>query len=375
MTADNRPRRPSTERIGRYQVIERIGRGAMGVVYRAHDDVMGRDVALKVLMADLEDDPEVRTRFHREAEAAARLSHPNIITIFDVGEDGERFFIVMELLSGTTLKELMKSPERVRPEYKLDLMIQACAGLRAAHNASICHRDVKPGNLFVRSDGLLKILDFGVARVASSSMTAAGFVVGTPDYMSPEQARGDEVDGRSDIFSLGAVFYFMLTGKKPFPATQLPVLFRQIQSDQPTPIAATEAPADLIALIMKALAKKPEERFQNCQEMMHDLMALRSSLNLEQRESISHFPLTTSDTGADADSDAVRTAAPTPSTDDTVDALPVSAFSTDDTVTLRAPTLAGRARDLIDSAITGTLTWFRSPAPPVRPRQTGMRKR
>jgi serine/threonine-protein kinase len=375
MTAENRPRRPSTERIGRYQVIERIGRGAMGVVYRAHDDLMGRDVALKVLMADLEDDPEVRTRFMREAEAAARLSHPNIITIFDVGEDGDRFFIVMELLSGTTLKDLMKSPDRARLEYKVDLMIQACAGLRAAHNASIYHRDVKPGNLFVRTDGLLKILDFGVARVASSSMTATGFVVGTPDYMSPEQARGDEIDGRSDIFSLGAVFYFMLTGRKPFPATQLPVLFRQIQSDQPAPIADAEAPAEVIPLLMKALAKKPEERYQNCQELMNDLMALRSSFSSEQRESISHLPDMTDDAGEDADEDVAEAAAGAPSTDDTVDALPVSAFSTDDTVTLRAPTLMGRARDVIDSAITGTLTWFRSPDPPVRPRQTGMRKR
>ena len=346
----------------------------MGVVYRAHDDVMGRDVALKLLMTDLEDDPEVRTRFNREAEAAAQLSHPNIITIFDVGEDGDRFFIVMELLSGVTLKEFMKSPDSARLEYKVDLMIQACAGLRAAHNASIYHRDVKPGNLFVRSDGLLKILDFGVARLATSSMTAAGFVVGTPDYMSPEQARGDEIDGRSDIFSLGAVFYFMLTGRKPFPATQLPVLFRQIQSEQPTPITATEGPADLAALIMRALAKKPEERYQNCQELMHDLMALRSSVPFEQREAIGHLAGETSDAGADASGGGAAQVA-APSTDDTVDSLPVSAFSTDDTVTLRAPTLVGRARDFIDSAITGTLTWFRSPAPPVSPRQTGMRKR
>ena len=214
MAADDRPRRSSPERIGRYQVIERIGRGAMGVVYRAHDEAMGRDVALKVLTADLEDDPDIRTRFHREAEAAARLSHPNIITIFDVGEDGDRFFIVMELLRGATLKDFLKQSDAAPLARKLDLMIQLCAGLGAAHNASIYHRDIKPGNIFVRADGILKILDFGVARLASSSMTAAGFIVGTPDYMSPEQARGADIDGRSDIFSLGGVFYFMLTGPK-----------------------------------------------------------------------------------------------------------------------------------------------------------------
>ncbi len=372
MTSEDRPRRLTTERIGRYQLIERIGRGAMGSVYRAHDDAMGRDVALKVLMADLEDDPEVRTRFHREAEAAASLSHPNIITIFDVGEDGDRFYIVMELLSGATLKDFLNQPDSARLEFKLDLMIQACAGLRAAHNASIYHRDIKPGNLFVRSDGLLKILDFGVARIASSSMTATGFVVGTPDYMSPEQARGDEVDARSDIFSLGGVFYFMLTGRKPFAATQLPVLFRQIQSDQPTPIAP-DVPADLTALITKALSKKPEARYQNCQELMLDLMKLRSAYPLGQRVSMARLAEDRSQNTRGGTGDAGGIAPEDgPRTDDTVDALPVAAFNSDDTVTLRPPTWVGRARDLVDAAITGTLGRLRSP---IRPRQTGIRKR
>jgi serine/threonine protein kinase len=230
MPVDDRPRRSLPERIGRYQVVERIGRGAMGVVYRAHDAAMGRDVALKVLTADLEDDPDIRTRFHREAQAAASLSHPNIITIFDVGEDTERFYIVMELLRGMTLREFLKQADASLPR-KLDLMSQLCAGLGSAHSASIYHRDIKPGNIFVRADGILKILDFGVARLASSSMTAAGFIVGTPDYMSPEQARGENIDGRSDIFSLGGVLYFMLTGRKPFPALELPGLFHQIQND------------------------------------------------------------------------------------------------------------------------------------------------
>ena len=233
MPVDDRPRRTLPERIGRYQVVERIGRGAMGVVYRAHDAAMGRDVALKVLTADLEDDPDIRTRFHREAQAAASLSHPNIITIFDVGEDTERFYIVMELLRGMTLREFLKQAEASLPR-KLDLMSQLCAGLGSAHSASIYHRDIKPGNIFVRADGILKILDFGVARLASSSMTAAGFIVGTPDYMSPEQARGENIDGRSDIFSLGGVLYFMLTGRKPFPALELPGLFNQIQNADPT---------------------------------------------------------------------------------------------------------------------------------------------
>src|SRR5262249_34994576 len=144
-TAENLPRRGFPERIGRYRIIERIGRGAMGVVYRAQDEVMGREVALKVLMTDLEDDPDIRTRFHREAEAAARLSHPNIITIFDVGEDGERLFIVMELLRGWPLREYLKSIDAGSLDRKIDPMVQLCAGIGAAHNASIYHRDIKPG--------------------------------------------------------------------------------------------------------------------------------------------------------------------------------------------------------------------------------------
>ena len=270
MPVDDRPRRTLPERIGRYQVIERIGRGAMGVVYRAHDNAMGRDVALKVLTADLEDDPDIRTRFHREAEAAARLSHPNIITIFDVGEDADRFFIVMELLRGATLREFLKQTDATLAR-KLDLMTQLCAGLGSAHNASIYHRDIKPGNIFVRSDGILKILDFGVARLASSSMTAAGFIVGTPDYMSPEQARGENIDGRSDIFSLGGVFYFMLTGRKPFPATELPGLFNQIQNDDPAALLDPEAPPELAEVILRALSKKVDARYQSCQDLLDDL--------------------------------------------------------------------------------------------------------
>jgi serine/threonine protein kinase len=254
--------------------------------------------------------------------------------------------------------------------------VQACAGLRAAHNASICHRDIKPGNLFVRSDGLLKILDFGVARVATSSMTAAGFVIGTPDYMSPEQARGDDIDDRSDIFSLGGVFYFMLTGRKPFPATQLPPLFRQIQSVDPVPITPEEAPEGLAAIIMRAMAKNPEARYQNCHELMADLNTLRLALPFDE-------PTATDDASADdphgaEDKSALLDVATAPremSTADTVD-MPAPGAKTDETVTLRPPTWIGRTRTLVDTAISRTLAHLWWPAtPPARPRQTGIRKR
>jgi serine/threonine protein kinase len=162
---DVRPRgRDKPDRIGRYRITSHVGRGAMGVVYAAYDDAMGRSVAVKVLMSDLEHDPETRTRFNREAQAAAGLLHPNIITIYDAGEDRGRPFIAMQLLEGWPLAQYLVQPEAATVERKLDLMVQMCEGLTAAHEKRIIHRDLKPGNLFVQSDGLLKILDFGVPR-------------------------------------------------------------------------------------------------------------------------------------------------------------------------------------------------------------------
>jgi serine/threonine protein kinase len=380
MTADDLTRRSSPERIGRYQVIERIGRGAMGVVYRARDEAMGREVALKVLTTDLEDDPDIRVRFHREAEAAARLSHPNIITIFDVGEDRDRFFIVMELLRGAILKDFLKQDQAARIERQLDLMTQLCAGLGAAHNASVYHRDIKPGNIFVRTDGILKILDFGVARLASSSMTAAGFIVGTPDYMSPEQARGAEIDGRSDIFSLGGVFYFMLTGRKPFAASDLPTLFHQIQDEDPRPLEG-KVPPGLAAVIMKALSKKREMRYQTCQELMADLDAARHLYPLETRRAAPDGPNSADvPAGAPQDAQVATAAAASPdrasATGDTVDFQPIASFDSDDTVRLGAPpTWTRRIAERVDSAISGAFARLGRPAIPASTRQTRVRKR
>jgi serine/threonine protein kinase len=378
MATDDRTARPrSPERIGRYHVLERIGRGAMGVVYRARDEAMGREVALKVLTADIEDDPDIRTRFLREAEAAARLSHPNIITIFDVGEEGERFFIVMELLRGATLKDFLKQGDGARLERKIDLMVQLAAGLGAAHHASVYHRDIKPGNVFVRADGLLKILDFGVARLASSSMTASGFIVGTPDYMSPEQARGQEVDGRSDIFSLGGVFYFMLTGRKPFPASDLPTLFHQIQGDDPPPPVGVDAPAELVEVIMRALSKQREARYQSCQELLADLNVLKHLYPLEalpaaiaSRMAVGGAAALSATPAAGGPVDAAGS-----ETDDTVDFRPASGFNSDDTVTLEAPTWVRRVAGRIDSAISGAFARFGRPSASVSTRTTGIRKR
>jgi len=269
--------------IGRYRIVDRIGRGAMGVVYSAHDEMMGRPVALKVLMADLESDQDTRARFYREAQAAARLLHPNIITIFDAGEDQGRSYIAMQLLKGWPLSAYLSRPEAAPLERKLDLMVQICEGLAAAHGRDIVHRDLKPGNLFVQTDGLLKILDFGVARLADSSMTAAGVMLGTPDYMSPEQARGTQVDARSDVFSAGAVFYFMLTGRKPFPGPDLPAVLHQLQFEPPAAIPESSAPADLSAIVLHAMEKDAANRPPRINEVLASLVRFRRRYQAETR--------------------------------------------------------------------------------------------
>jgi serine/threonine-protein kinase len=273
-------KRPAAEgalpaRIGRYRIVDRIGKGAMGVVYRALDEQLGRTVALKVLMTDFAEEPDVRARFYREAQSAGRLLHRNIITIFDLGDDRGRAHIVMELLAGATLADYMTRPEAADLESKLDLIMQVCDGLSAAHAAGIIHRDIKPGNLFVLNDGGLKILDFGVARLVTSSMTVRGHIIGTPSYMSPEQATGRDIDHRSDIFSAGGVFYWMLTGRKPFAAADLPSVLRKVQFEDPPALREHEAPAPLARIVFRALAKDPGNRYQRISDMLGDLQRFR----------------------------------------------------------------------------------------------------
>ncbi|HEX5110268.1 MAG TPA: serine/threonine-protein kinase [Vicinamibacterales bacterium] len=288
MTETEEPGRAgAAARFGRYRLLERVGRGAMGVVYAAHDDMMGRPVAVKVLMGDLESDPETRARFYREAQAAAGLRHQNIITIFDAGEEEGRSYIAMQLLQGWPLATYLKQPEAASLDRKLDLMSQVCEGLAAAHARGIVHRDLKPGNLFVQSDGLLKILDFGIAHLAGSSMTATGAVIGTPDYMSPEQARGAQVDERSDIFSAGAVFYFILTGRKPFPGPDLPAVLRQLQFDEPAPLDDASTPPELKRLITQAMSKSPSDRPARVQELLAALTRVRRTSQVDPPHSSS----------------------------------------------------------------------------------------
>jgi serine/threonine-protein kinase len=259
------------EQIGRYRVMAELGRGAMGVVYRALDPAIGRTVAIKTIrLADFADAAELarlRERLLREARAAGVLSHPNIVTVYDVGEEQGVAWIAMEFVSGSTLEELLSGAEALQPETVLRILRQTAAALDYAHSKGIVHRDVKPANIVIQEDGTVKITDFGIARdAASRELTHAGTVVGTPSYMSPEQVEGRSVDGRSDQFSLAVIAYEMLTGEKPFTREPLPALLYQIAHEEPAPPQRINPTlgGQVEAVLRKALAKRPEERYETC---------------------------------------------------------------------------------------------------------------
>ena len=207
-SAPSAPIKELSGRIGKYDIVKPLGKGAMGIVYLAHDTILERDVALKVMVAAIADDPELKTRFEREAKAVARMTHPNVVNVFDLGShtDGSPF-IAMELLKGMDLQKAVRTPPPLTLERKVNIIVQVLAGLAHAHQAGIVHRDIKPANIFINQDGTVKIMDFGVARLTTASMTGTGNIVGTADYMSPEQVKGAKVDGRSDLFSVGCMLY------------------------------------------------------------------------------------------------------------------------------------------------------------------------
>jgi serine/threonine-protein kinase len=259
------------EQIGRYRVMAELGRGAMGVVYRALDPAIGRTVAIKTIrLADFADAVELarlRERLLREARAAGVLSHPNIVTIYDVGEEQGLAWIAMEFVSGPTLEELLCGAQPLAPDAVIRILRQTAAALDYAHGKGIVHRDVKPANIVIQEDGAVKITDFGIARdAASRDLTHAGTVVGTPSYMSPEQVEGRSVDGRSDQFSLAVIAYEMLTGEKPFAREPLPALLYQIAHEEPAPPQRINPTLgwQVEVVLRKALAKRPEDRYETC---------------------------------------------------------------------------------------------------------------
>ncbi len=262
--------RLAMDRIGRYEIVSELGRGAMGIVYRAHDTRIARDVAIKTIkLADQVAPDEMqglRERLFREAQSAGRLSHPGIVTIYDIAEENGIAYITMEFVEGRTLEELMNDGEVGDLKAVAQLVDQMARSLDYAHARQIVHRDAKPSNILVTPDGHTKITDFGIARITSSQMTQTGTVMGTPSYMSPEQVRGESIDGRSDQFSLAVMAYELVTGCKPFIGDGLTDVIFKIVSEKPEPPSAinTTLPVELDKIILKGLAKRPDERFQDC---------------------------------------------------------------------------------------------------------------
>lgn len=271
--------------IHRYQIINRIGQGGMGSLYLGRDPALDRLVAVKVLREGF-DNAELRERFAREARSAARLSHVNIVTIFDVGEHEGEPFIAMEYVPGETIGEMIRRRAPLSLARKLQFMEDLCTGLAHAHKAKIVHRDIKPANLMVSPEGVLKILDFGIARVADSSMTQSGVMVGTLNYMAPEQMAGQAVDHRCDIFAVGAVFYEIVSYRQAFPGTMTDGIFNKILHEPPEPLARVCPGLDqqIIHIVEKALEKDPGTRYKDLDAMRKDIARVRQRIEDEDRQ-------------------------------------------------------------------------------------------
>src|SRR5262245_15077872 len=281
-------------RLGSYEILAPIGAGGMGEVYRAGDARLGRDVAIKVLPQETAMDPGRRQRFEQEARAASALNHPNILTIYDIGSTDGTVYIAMELVEGKTLREIVATGEPLATRRLLDVAVQTAEGLAKAHAAGIVHRDLKPENLMVSKDGFVKILDFGLAKLteplsqeasalptAAPSPTRPGTVMGTAGYMSPEQASGQNVDFRSDQFTLGSIVYEMASGKRAFQRRTGAETLVAIIREEPAPLsqAAPKAPAPVRWIVERCLAKDPEERYASTKDLARDLKSLRDHLS------------------------------------------------------------------------------------------------
>jgi serine/threonine protein kinase len=268
-------------RFGRYEILGKIGEGAMGVVHRARDSSLDRVVALKMLSADLRADDELNHRFKREAEAIRRLDHPNIVSVYDVGETDGHLYMAMELLEGDDVRGLLERGADVPLADRVHILAQICDGLQYAHSKGVWHRDVKPANIFVTSAGRVKVLDFGLARVATlETITRRGIILGTPDYMSPEQAMGKALDNRTDIFSAGAVFYEFLCREKPFRGRTLHGVLYQIISEEPDALLTVnpELPARLALVVHRMLRKSPDDRYASFEETGRELWRMHGAL-------------------------------------------------------------------------------------------------
>ncbi len=265
------------ERIGRYRIIGELGRGAMGVVYRAEDPAIGRTVAIKTIrLGDLTDTSErefMRERLRREARSAGMLSHPGIVTIYDIFEEGDTAYVLMEFVNGESLDKTVSQKGKLAKDRIFDVLRQTAAALDYAHGKGIVHRDIKPANIMISVDGQAKITDFGVAKILSQQMTQTRSVLGTPYYMSPEQIQGGQIDGRSDQFALAVIAFELMTGERPYAADSLPtLLFKIVQEEPPAPHRLNPSLAAEVGKVFdKAFRKEPDTRFANCTEFVNVL--------------------------------------------------------------------------------------------------------
>ena len=271
--------------VGRYEIIEKLGQGGMGTVYKAFDPLLTRVVAIKVISGQLDAHPEHRERFFREARAAAQLSHRNIITVHDLGEHEGAPFLAMEYLEGRDLDRRLRDREPMSLAQKLELALSVAEGICHAHACGVVHRDIKPANVFVTNDGLVKILDFGLARLVSSDMTHSGLMVGTVNYMAPEQLRGEKSDHRADIFAYGVLLYELLAGKRPFQGDTAASTMYKILHESPEPLGLVDPllTPPLTTLVERAIAKAREDRYQHMTDLLRDLEAAYEPLSGSMR--------------------------------------------------------------------------------------------
>lgn len=264
--------------IGKYTIVEEIGRGAMGIVYKGLDPLIDRTVAIKTIRFDMYSQPEQRVeaqkRFLREAKSAGNITHPNIVTIYDMGEDNGVFYIAMEYVDGPSLESILAARKKWTVEETIRLVIEIADGLDSTHKKGIIHRDIKPGNILIDKGGRPHIVDFGIARIPTSNLTQTSAVMGTPFYMAPEQVAARKIDHRVDIFALGAIFYEMLTLEKPFSGENLTTVIYKIMNEPPHPLREFQAdvPPGLEPIIQKVLAKDPDARYQSCRDLINDLL-------------------------------------------------------------------------------------------------------
>lgn len=351
--------------LGRYNIIGELGQGAMGTVYKAVDPLIDRVVAIKTinLSLALDEKDEYESRFYQEAKAAGRLSHPNIVTIYDVGKSGEIAYIAMEFLQGRELRDILNDGKRMPVEQVINIVAQVAQGLAYAHEHGIVHRDVKPSNIMIVREGHVKITDFGIARMASAAVrTQTGMVLGSPKYMSPEQVVGKLTDQRSDIFSLGVMLYEMLTGQAPFSGENVNAIMYQTLNSVPPPPSSLSpnVPEMLNFIVAKALAKKLEHRYQDTKEFAADLYACRDRL---PRASATRDMVKPANPAAAARPDIISTAKHVDTSEDEskpVATLGLSSAFDSAAATMRLAALTGSREDVEEFSKT-----FKMPVPDI----------